>query len=709
MKKRINIFLLLSSLLSCLLTNAQVVDTSKVYGERRDSLKAAVFVGQQKDGISKGKDIRTEIISTSGLQKMACCNLAESFENSASVTVGYSDAATGARQIRLLGLSGTYTQMLDENRPVLRGVTSPFGLSYVPGPWLESIQIAKGSPSVINGLESMTGQINLEHKKPTEEKPLFIQASMMSDSKADLNVTSAWRLSPTLYTIFLGHADGNFRSFDMNMDGFMDDPRMLQLNVANRWLYYTPDLQVRWGFHAVKDHRHGGQEGYDKDEDPISGRLWGTDINNTLLDGYIKVGKPLREDGSASIAAILDYSFQKSDSWFGFNSYAPRQRSGFVNLLYRNQLNESHDFTVGLSGMVDGIEETVANMPYSSFRKLAAYLPPLVPLATTSSLLASGGPYGEYTFHSGETFTSIIGARAEYFHNGDDKSEGGFKVAPRMTVKYSPAEWVTLRANGGRGLRFSNPFSDNIGIFSTNKLISPHYPSGHPLEDSWTYGGNLTFSVPFGEGETTLSLDYFRTRFVREVAVDYEQMDHYVNGYYSLIHLFVPEGLHSVSDNFQVDLSAEPFERFTVSVTARYTDAKSPTFDGTMVEKPMTGRFKGVLNHQYKTNLSKWIFDFTASVNGSARVYEFMNHVTDENGKPYYKDGRTPVYPLLFAQVTRRFKGFDLYVGGENLTGFTQRQVIIGDHSMYGFDASCVWGPIMGRKVIVGMRMTLWR
>ena len=334
--------------------SAQSVDTTSIYKDRKDSLNATVFVGHQENSISRGKTLRTELISASGLQKMACCNLAESFENSASVTVGYSDAVTGARQIRLLGLSGTYTQMLDENRPVMRGITAPYGLSYVPGPWLESIQIAKGSPSVINGLESMTGQINLEHKKPTEEKPLFIQASMMSDTKADFNATSAWQLSPTVYTILLGHVSGNFKTYDMNDDGFRDDPKMLQFNVANRWLYYTPELQVRWGVKAVRDHRQGGMDGYDKsgmeprwasDEsilEPTEGNSfakylsespWGTDITNSLLNAYLKVGKPLREDGSSSIAAIADWSWQKSDSWFGASSYLASQQSGFINLL----------------------------------------------------------------------------------------------------------------------------------------------------------------------------------------------------------------------------------------------------------------------------------------------------------------------------------------------------------------------------------------
>ncbi len=675
MKKIILPFLLV---FCCLRLHAQVLDTSSVYKDRRDSINAAVFVGRQVDAISKGKEIRTEVISAAGLQKMACCNLAESFENSASVTVGYSDAATGARQIRLLGLSGTYTQMLDENRPVMRGVTAPFGLSYVPGPWLESIQIAKGSPSVINGLESMTGQINLEYRKPTEQKPLFIQTSMMTDTKADLNATSAWQVSPSLYTIFLGHVDGNYKTFDMNGDGFRDDPRMLQFNVANRWLYYRPDLQVRWGMHAVRDHREGGQDGYDKDGYSV-GKPWGTDINNSLLDGYLKVGKPLRDDGSASVAAILDYCFQNSESWLGMRHYAPRQHSGFINLLYRNKFNESSDFTAGLSGTIDGID---------------------------SSVLAFGGAYGEYTFHYGESFTSIFGFRADYYLNKDNPGEGGLKAAPRVTLRYSPADWLVIRANGGRGLRYSNPLSDNFGAFSTNKAFSFHYVPSHPLEDSWTFGGNVTFYPSSSPDKVSLSLDYFRTVFTRQVVVDYEQRH---DPAYSVIDFFIPDGRGSVSDNFQVDFNVEPFERFTIALTGRYTDAKSPTLDGRMVEKPMTSRFKGVLNLQYKTNLSRWIFDFTASVNGSARVYDFMKDLRDSDGNIIYEGGRTPVYPLLYAQVTRRFKGFDVYLGGENLTGFTQKNVIIGSPDSPGFDASCVWGPLMGRKVNLGVRMTLWR
>ena len=709
--------------------SAQSVDTTSIYKDRKDSLNATVFVGHQENSISRGKTLRTELISASGLQKMACCNLAESFENSASVTVGYSDAVTGARQIRLLGLSGTYTQMLDENRPVMRGITAPYGLSYVPGPWLESIQIAKGSPSVINGLESMTGQINLEHKKPTEEKPLFIQASMMSDTKADFNATSAWQLSPTVYTILLGHVSGNFKTYDMNDDGFRDDPKMLQFNVANRWLYYTPELQVRWGVKAVRDHRQGGMDGYDKsgmeprwasDEsilEPTEGNSfakylseshWGTDITNSLLNAYLKVGKPLREDGSSSIAAIADWSWQKSDSWFGASSYLASQQSGFINLLYRNMLNESHDFTVGLSGTFDHIDEAVAKLDYGlwSGENWNGQRP--------YSGIADhffGGAYGEYTFHAGDIFTSIVGVSADWYKGN------GLKVAPRVTLKYLPAEWLVARANGGRGLRYADPVADNIGVMSTHSRLQGNCME-RLLEDSWTFGGNLTFYMPLGvdPSKTYVSFDYFRTQFARQLMVDYEVPGTDVNGGRD-IWFFDSDGRRSYSDNWQVDFNVEPFDRFTVALTGRYTNARQENYGGELVEKPMLSCFKGVLNLQYKTNLSRWIFDFTASVNGSARVYDFMKDLKDDGGELLYPDGRTPVYPLLYAQITRRFRGFDIYAGVENITNFTQMHVLVGDRNAAGewtpwtpgFDASCVWGPIMGRRINLGVRLTLWR
>ena len=696
--------------------HGHAVDTTAIYGERTDSLEAAVFTSRQAGNfLSKGKEIRTEVISAAGLCKMACCNLAESFENSASVTVGYSDAVTGARQIRLLGLSGVYTQMLDETRPVMRGLSAPFGLSYVPGQWLESIQIAKGSSSVINGVECMTGQINMEHRKPTDEKPLFINGAVMSDTKMDLNIASSLQMGYKWSTVILGHVSGNIVSHDMDKDGFMDEPKMLQFNLSNRWLYQADNgVQVRFGVRAIQDSRLGGQmlsdngkhvyydrETYQWNPHKLSAdqvNPWGSDILNRSINGYLKVGVPLNEDNSQNIALIADYNYQDMDSYFGATKYLAGQHSAFANLLYQNVINDSHRFTLGLNGTFDRYDEVFSRTIFFDAREDVAGGD--APVYTD---LANAGIFGEYTFHAGETFSAIAGIRGDWFnHVSDGKSK--FRVSPRVTLKYMPVEEIVIRANGGRGLRYSTPLVDNIGVFSTGKKFSGMYDR-HILEDAWTFGGNITYYLPFGASSNTyLSVDYFRTQFAQQMVVDYER---YVNQ----IDFYALGDGRSFTDNYQIDFSVDPVERFNITATFRYTNAKIELADRGLVEKPMTSRFKAVLNLQYATNLNKWIFDFTASLNGSCRVYDFMRDLKDADGNLLYENGRTPVYPLLYAQVTRRFKGWDVYIGAENLTNFRQKNAIIGADNprQASFDASCIWGPLMGIKAHVGFRFTLWK
>ena len=639
------------------------------FAQEVDSLEATVFIGRnQANYLSKGKELRTEVISSAGLMKMACCNLAESFENSASVSVDYADATTGARQIRLLGLSGIYTQMLDENRPTMRGILAPYGLSYVPGSWLESIQVGKGSPSVVNGTESITGSINVEHHKPTDGKPLFVNASIMDDTKADFNISSSLRLSDDLYTVLLAHADGNFRTFDMNGDGFADEPSLSQVNVANRWLWYSPQVQIRWGLRYVRDRRQGGQ---------MDGP-WKSDIANNLAGAYVKIGRALGEDESSSIALVADYTLQQTGSSFGFNSYDASQHSIFANLIYRNAFSDEHELMAGVNATVDLLQEDIrgGGQILSGVRNR--------PVQIT--------PYAEYTYRYEERLAVVAGL------SGTTIPGYGFYPVPRLTVRYQPFEPLVVRFNGGRGLRLANPVADNIGILSTGKRLVGDLTE-RVLEDAWTFGGNAT--LYFGE-TAYLSLDYFHTRFNSALLTDREAP--YVISLYTL------DGHRAWSDNFQADFNIEPFDRLTLTITGRYTDARVWQPSGEIRVIPLSSRMKAVLNAQYRIGANRWLIDFTASLNGSARVYDFMKELRDDEGKLLYPEGRTPVYPLLYAQITKRFRGFDIYVGGENLTGSMQMHPIVDAHNPFSgtFDAASVWGPLMGAKFYAGFRVTIW-
>ena len=644
--------------------------------------------------LPKLKPVRTEVITAAGLCKMACCALAESFENSASVTVGYSDAVTGARQIKLLGLSGTYTQMLDENRPVMRGIASPFGLSFVPGQWLESIQIAKGPSSVINGLEAITGQINLEHRKPTDETPLFVNLYGSSDAMYEANIASAIQFNEKWSMINMAHVGGTAAKPDHNVDGFRDEPEDLQLNFTSRWLYYHPNgTQIRFGGRFINDDRLGGQVGATKDNEyNLANQLWGSRIRNRGVDGYFKIGVPLNEENTANIALVADVNRHEFDAFFGIKDYNAVQNSAFANLIYQNELSETHKIELGATWQYDDIDQLYRIGRLPGIRSASGQEEPdpsWNDIFSRKEHALSG--FAEYTLTPGDDFTFVGGLNLEY------NSLHGWLFAPRANLRWAPAEWVTLRALGGRGYRTANIFTDNLGIFSNNKSFG--YGELDLLEDAWTWGGNVTFYLPFGaeDTDTYLSFDYFHNDFNKQVIVDPEIFS-------SSIVFYNLDG-KSYTDTWQADFSVNPLERFNITTTFRYTNARVTLRDQGLVERPMTSRFKGVLNMQYATRLNIWTFDFTAQLNGPMRLPKYAAEAWGME--------TSPVYPLLFAQITRKFKGVDVYAGAENILGYRQHHAIIGADaplSLYDvFDASNVWGPLMGTKVYVGLRYTLWK
>lgn len=638
-------------------------------------LEAARLVERQEGNyLSKMTPVKTEVITAAGLCKMACCNLAESFENSASVTVGYSDAITGARQIRLLGLSGTYTQMLDENRPAMRGVAAPFGLSYVPGQWLESIQIAKGPSSVVNGLEAITGQINLEHRKPTAEQPLFLNLFLGSTLRTEANIASSLQLNPKWSTVILGHFSTDPMGHDGNHDGFKDEPVSMQFNLSNRWLYVADNgAQVRFGFRALSDDRVAGMNEYKKGME-ITNTLWGSEIKNMGLNGYLKVGIPLNEDNSKNIATVADYTWHRMNSFFGKNRFDAIQNSAFLNIMFQNQIDEYHKYVLGLSGQYDNFDE-VLTAPFFGIWSADR---------NTGREESSAGAYGEYTYTNGEKVSVVAGLRL------DRNNIHGWLFAPRLNVKYAFTDKLIFRASGGRGFRSPNQISDNLGILSTGRqIVLEEKPD---IEDAWTYGANFTVYLPFGFNENSyLSFDYFRTDFNKQLLIDQERD-------ISRIWLYNLEG-RSFTNTYQADFSTEPFERFTVLATFRYTDSKATYHGQGLIERALTGRYKGVLNIQYATRMNKWTFDFTAQINGPSRLPHFMG------------GGLSPVYPMFFAQITKKFRDLDIYVGGENLGNYKQPHPIMGADNPYSpeFNSTLIWGPLMGRKVYAGLRFTLWK
>ena len=665
----------------------------------------------KRDGIVKG-----EMISFAGLCKMACCNLAESFENSASVTVGYSDAISGARQIKMLGLAGTYTQILDENRPVMRGLSAPYGLSYTPGMWLNSIQVSKGVASVTAGHDAITGQINLEHRKPTDEERLFVNLYLDDELRPEANISTAFPVSRDgkLSSVLLlhGSADTDVRKMDHNGDGFRDLPRSAQFNVANKWLYAADNgMQIRWGWKYVEESRLGGMLDYrntrsmreamarEWDWERTGGTmpLYGSHIRNRNANGYFKLGMPVgasvydadaQDEKRSNLALVADFDHFDEEAYFGLNDYAGRQNSVSVQAMYNHYFTCRSSLNVGVQARLDYLRESLLNRtPWIDGRTRADY--------DWDRNEEEVGAYAEYTYAVRDRFSVVAGLRGDYNAFYDR-----FFLTPRGHVKWNITPSTTLRASAGLGYRSTNVLTDNIGMLATGRaIVVPELGDLDRLEQALTVGGSLTQTFGLVEpGDATLSFDYFRTQFFHAVVVDQEYDPETIRVYGS--------SGPSWTDTYQIDFSWSPVERLDLFATFRYTDSEMTIrrSDGrpVQVERPLVSRYKTLLNIQYATKFRRWVFDATAQLNGPARIPTQTGDLADSR--------HSPRYPMFYAQVSRKVGRFDIYVGCENIADYRQEDPILNWENPYDyrFNSMNVWGPLMGRKFYAGLRFNLY-
>ena len=498
-----------------------------------------VVEGQQRGNYAKSSGItRDEQISFAGLCKMACCSLAESFENSASVTVGYSDAISGARQIKMLGLAGTYTQILDENRPIMQGAGATYGLSYTPGMWLNSIQVSKGVASVTAGHEAITGQINLEHRKPTDDERFFLNVYFDSELRPEINMSSAIPLTKdkSLSTVIMAHGSLDTAHHDMNKDGFADMPKANQINVANKWLWQNAGgVQLRWGWKVVNENRLGGEMGYKKDlydqmmENPLQ-TPYGSQIHNRNINAYVKLGIPVGYErtftGDAedavqnNVAMIFDYDNYLTDSYFGVNKVDVVEDAFRFNATYAHYFTQRSSLNAGLSGYVRLMDN---NYLQQSVDAEGAITPMWA--VKGKSMLAEPGIFAEYTYNIEDKFSLVVGVRGDYSMVDGDyyyKAKPQMLLTPRSHIKWNITKRTTLRASAGMGYRRQNLVTDNVWMMTTSRNIE-YGNLTNDMEIAATFGGSLSQTFPLaGDDQATISFDYFRTQFFNSMVFDQE-------------------------------------------------------------------------------------------------------------------------------------------------------------------------------------------
>ena len=665
MKKIVLLCLLLCAALCAV---AQKQDTIQKTTLNEVSVKSraegVTRLGGAENGTTMGQDV---------LFRAACCNLGESFVANPSVDVNYSDAAVGARQIKLLGLSGQYVQMLIENLPCFAGAAQPYELGYVPGAWMKSISVSKGASSVKQGYQSVTGQINVEYLKPDAEPGVSVNLFADSRMKTEGNVAANLHLNKHLSTELLLHGEKDWVHHDMNKDGWHDSPAVSQLNMQNRWKYVNGRYIFHGGVGMMREERQGGQmESFAQDPFTVA-------LKANRYEAYMKHALLLDYEHNTNLAWMATGSLYDMNGEFGRRSYSTKSKDLYSRLMLEHEFNARHQLSAGLSLLAQGKDERVwpVRLPDSlnGGYLLIDQQPEVVP-----------GVYAEYTYKPSYRLTVMAGLRA------DRSSLYGAFVTPRLHVKWMASDKVTLRFSTGKGYRSPHAWAENHYLLASGRTVS--VAQSLAMEEAWNSGLSAAFYIPLGDQTLKLNAEYYYTHFLNQLTVDYDSDP-------SKISIAMLDGL-SYSHTAQVDGSIDFDEELELTAAFRYNDVRC-TYGGQLMEKPLTSRYKGLLTVAWKPYMGLLQLDVTLQLNGGGRM---PTPYRMEDGSMSW-DERFPAYPQLNVQFTRRFRHISLYVGGENLTNYRQPLPVINAADPWSptFEPTMIWGPVHGIMGYAGLRM----
>ncbi len=666
-------------------TDTLAVDSPK---KLRHTLKSTanldevtVTARQQATSRSFIKATNTLNVSSEELLKAACCNLAESFETNPSIDVNFADAISGTRQIKMLGLTSPYILITTENVPSIRGASQAYGLSFIPGTWVESIQITKGAGSVVNGYESIAGQINAELQKPATDDKLFVNAYGAGNGRFELNTHLNAKLDERWSSGLYLHGNMRQTEFDKNNDSFLDAPLMQQVNVMNRW-QYTDTENGYLGFFNIRylnDEKRTGQTFFDPDTDRGTTNAWGSQIKTQRFDvsgkfGYVNPEIPWRTSGLQ-----LSYSHHDQKSYFGLNDYNIQHNSLYANLLYNTIISDSrHKIKTGVSATYDGYDELVVTENFSRIEN-------------------SVGAFFEYNFDNLGDLNFTAGLRGD-IHN----SLGAF-LTPRFHLRYTPWEKSAFRISAGRGKRSANIFAENQSIFASSRSLEIFGNGGKIYgldpEIAWNYGVSYMQGFNLFGRKADFTVDFYRTDFDNQIVVDWENP--------SEVRFYNLEG-ESFSNNFQAEFNYNPFTHFDVRLAYKFYDVETSFLSGKK-QTPLTPKHRFFANASFQTHQNdkggNWKFDATYNYLGEQRFASSESYLNTIGLEQF-----SPSVSTLNAQVTKVFSpNFEIYVGGENITNVTQKNPIVGSDNPFGttFDTTYVYGPIFGSSYYAGLRYRL--
>jgi hypothetical protein len=613
-------------------------------------------------------NLNTEQINRGILRKAACCNLSESFETSASVDVVMNDAITGTRKIQMLGLEGVFVQNMFESVPFARGLSNALGFDQIPGPWISSVQLTKGIGTMISSYESMTGQINLEFLKPTEEA-LFLDVFANQQSRFEANAVWAQTLSDRWSTALFVNGASQQKATDNNNDGFMDMPLRKGVSVMNRWKYTGDFVRSQLILRVVDEERNSGQMGYNYDSDFGTTDLYGFGLLSQHYEAIGKLGLLAKQREDQSIAFQGIYSRTFIDSYFGNTVYEGQEET--LRLIGKASSKFStysdHKVDMSVTYLYDSYNESYADSAFSRIERVP-------------------GVGVEYSY-SRPRLTFVAGVRTD-FHN-----LFGTQVSPRIHAKYNLKPLTALRFTAGTGFRSANVYADQIGLLASSRRVS--VLENINAEKAFNAGVSFLHKFTLFDREAVLNADYYYTEFENQLVIDRDNAPSEL--------LFYNLDGQSYAHSFQVDFQAEMIEGLALKLSYKFQEVRTQYLSG-MKERPFVPKQRALVNLGYTTKNGKWYFDVTGNYFGTSRIPS-----TASNPEEYRLSDKSADYFLFNCQVTRIFGDLEVYIGSENIGNFIQANAIIDPENPFGnyFDATLIYGPVNGRTIYAGARYKL--
>lgn len=640
--------------------------------------------------------LNIENIGEGELRRAACCNLSESFENNATVNVNFSDAITGAKEIEMLGLRGTYTQMLIENRPTFNRLGRAYGLEYIPGTFIQSIQISKGASSVKKGVQGITGQINTELIKPFKAPLLFVNLFANHTGRAELNAQFNYRLTQEWSTGLLLHGNYYGTEIDYNKDSFLDIPQKQQVNVISRWMYKPKNLHFEINLQGILDKRQGGQtlNTYEKVFQRPTNRLYQVSSDIQRIGLFGKLGYMGFNNPNQSIAIVYDANIHQHQSYFGDKKYTGLQKRLYANLVYQtNLINNEHNLSTGIAYDLVDFKEQFIDINNDRTEHLAA-------------------AYAEYDFTKkinedrGSAFGLLLGLRTDLIHSTSQFTKA--YLSPRLNLKYNFTDDIVIRASGGRGVRTANLFIENLKFMPNHKefkILETILP-----EVAWNYGVNFAWNFKLSpKHEGNLSIDLYRTDFENQLVADLDS-----DPTYTTIQFYNLNG-PSFANSILVSYTQDIVKGLEARIAYKFNDVRM-TYGNILHNMPLMPIHRGLVHLNYTTPKKDWEFNVTLNIIGPQR----MPHLHPPYGDylPNYRlEEYSPTYLRLNAHIVKFFKGgWEVYIGGENLTNYTQEDPILGYQDPFGtsktpsyakFDATAIFAPVFGTQIYAGIKYTL--